>query len=77
MLEQFISEAGALYDEIQVELIEESTLDALYKKFDFEMIEYEGKSLVDGKKTIKLVRKLERAEPVRPSDNYDPRRWMD
>ena len=77
MLEQFLSEAGALYDEVQVELIEESSLKELYKKFGFETIEYEGKSLVDGKKTIKLVRKLERAEPVRPSDNYDPRRWMD
>lgn len=77
MLAQFLCEAGALYDGVQVEIIEESTLDALYKKFDFKVIEYEGKSLVDGKKTIKLLRKLERAEPMRPSDNYDPRKWMD
>ena len=77
MLEQFLSEAAALYDGVQVELIKESTLDALYKKFGFEMIEYEGESLVDNKKTIKLLRKLERGEPMRPSDGYDPRRWMD
>lgn len=77
MLEQFISEASALYDALQVELIEQSEAKELYKKFDFKEIEFEGKSLVDGTKTIKLLRKLERAEPIRPSDNYDPRRWMD
>jgi len=77
MLEQFLLEAAALYDALDVELIEESFVQEIYKKVGFTQLDYEGKSLVDGKKTIKLRRQLERAEPTRPSDGYDPRRWMD
>lgn len=77
MLEQFVLEAAALYDALDVELVEESFVIDLYRKFGFETLDYEGKSFVDGKKTIKLRRTLERAEPSRPSDGYDPRRWMD
>ena len=67
MMNQFLLEAGALYDEIRVDAY---TPDAIrfYEKFDFVR--------EDATKNI-MIKKLEKKEIVRPTDGYDPRRWMD
>ena len=65
MLAQFLLEAGELYEEIQVELVEVTR--SFYEKFGFEKLE----------NSDVLVKKLEKKPIVRPSDGYDPTRWMD
>ena len=67
MMNQFLLEAGALYEEIRVDAY---TSDAIrfYEKFDF--------IREDATKNI-MIKKLEKKEIVRPTDGYDPRRWMD
>lgn len=67
MMNQFLVEAGALYEEIRVDAYTSDAL-SFYKKFGFEKI--------DANNNI-MLKKLEKKEIVRPSDGYDPRRWMD
>lgn len=66
MMEQFLQEAAASYEQIQVrsnvkELIK------FYEDFGFERIN----------NSSTFIKKLEKKEVVRPTDGYDPRRWMD
>lgn len=79
MLEQLFIEAGALYENISISVLSESPALRFYKCHGF--IQYdngsEEKSFVDGSDVVTLIKRLERAEVKRPSDGYDPRRWMD
>ena len=78
LLEQFLQEAGAVYEDVRVRVVKESQAIAFYKKFGFEEIEKsEEKSIVDEQITITLSKKLERKEVIRPKDNYDASYWMD
>jgi len=66
MMEQFLVEAGAVSQEMQVQTYADERAVNFYEKFDF----------------IKLPKRVmsktfERQEIVRPTDGYDPRRWMD
>ena len=65
MMVQFLLEAGELYEEIQAEL-NDATL-GFYEKFGFQKLEDSNV----------LVKKLEKKVIIRPSDGYDPKRWMD
>jgi ribosomal protein S18 acetylase RimI-like enzyme len=65
MMEQYLLEAAVLYDEVF----------ALYHADTFGFYEKFGFKLEEEKKFI--VKKLQRKELIRPSDGYDPRRWMD
>lgn len=65
MMNQFLLEAGELYEEIEVYAYNDD-LKKFYTKFDFI---YDAKGM--------MLRKLEKKEVIRPSDGYDPRRWMD
>jgi len=67
MLTQFLQEAGVLYDSLVIESYAKEENIALLEKFGF--IKEENSSL--------LQIRLERKEVQRPSDGYDPRRWMD
>ena len=66
MMEQFLVEAGAVSQEMQVETYENERVVKFYEKFGFVTI---------GKSTMKKT--FEQKDIVRPSDGYDPRRWMD
>ncbi len=77
MMEQFLQEAATQYDQISVSVIQESPAVAFYEKFGFEKLSYNKQSPVDGKTTCTMLKKLEKKELIRPSDGYDPRRWMD
>jgi len=67
MMEQFLQEAAALYEEIQVDISQKPKAIKFYEKFDF----------IQNSDTLLLSKKLEKKEVFRPSDGYDPRRWMD
>ncbi|MDF1877730.1 GNAT family N-acetyltransferase [Sulfurimonas sp. SAG-AH-194-L11] len=66
MMEQFFLEAGAVYESLEVDTYGAAELISFYEKFGFT-------SSVD---TL-MIKKLEKKELTRPSDGYDPRKWMD
>ncbi len=69
MMEQFLQEAGALYEQLSVNVYNNQKTIRFYEKFGFEIIE--------NSKNIIMVKKLEKKEVFRPTDGYDPTRWMD
>lgn len=79
MLEQLFIEAGALYENICVSVLQESPAVRFYERHGFVLHEKSivEQSFVDGKDVITLIKKLQKADIIRPSDGYDPRRWMD
>ena len=66
MMEQFLLEAGAVYEELNVQTYEEPSCINFYTKFGF----------VSTQGTM-MQKLLKREEITRPTDGYDPRRWMD
>ena len=66
MMEQFLQESGALYKQISLSLIDNTEVEKFYKKFGFEKLD-----------NSTMLKKLELKEVVRPTDGYDPTRWMD
>jgi ribosomal protein S18 acetylase RimI-like enzyme len=64
MMDQFLLEAGALYNQISVDVKNEHI--EFYEKFGFKR--YKDNIYIKG---------FEIKEVVRPSDGYDPTRWMD
>ena len=66
MMEQFLQEAGTLYEELYIDISHKPKAIKFYEKFGFERLE-----------NNLLVKKLEKKEIVRPSDGYDPTHWMD
>ena len=78
LLEQFLQEAGAVYNKIEVVVLKESKAVSFYKKFGFiEQENSEQKSIVDEQITIILSKELQLKEVIRPKDNYDASYWMD
>ena len=78
MLEQLLLEAGAVFEQISVSVVKDSQAVKLFEKVGFTKVEAsEGKSLIDGSEIFTMLKKLEKKEVVRPTDGYDPRRWMD
>jgi len=67
MIEQFLQEASVLYEALKIDSFNKERNIKILKKFDFK--EKNDSSFMQ----ITLVKK----EIVRPSDGYDPRRWMD
>lgn len=67
MLTQFLQEAAVVYDSLEIECYTNTTIKALFEGFGFEAKE----------QSSKLFKILEKKELIRPSDGYDPRRWMD
>lgn len=69
MMEQFLQEAGALYEEIHIDITHKPKAIKFYEKFGFEKLQ-DSDNLV-------MIKRLEKREVVRPTDGYDPTRWMD
>jgi len=65
MMNQFLQEAGALYDTLWIDISEKPKAIKFYEKYGFE------------KESFLLKKKLEKKEVVRPTDGYDPTHWMD
>ncbi len=66
MMEQFLLEAGVVYEKLEVETYGQTQLISFYEKFGF----------TSEKETL-MVKKLDKKEIIRPSDGYDPKKWMD
>ena len=78
MLEQLLQEAAALYEQISVSVVHDSAAVKFYERFGFVRVEdSEKKSPVDGAEVFTMIKKLVQQEVKRPSDGYDPSRWMD
>ncbi len=78
MFEQFLLEAGALFEQISVSVLKGSKALKFYEKFGFVKVAgSDGKSPVDGSDVFTMIKKLVKKEVIRPTDGYDPRRWMD
>jgi len=67
MLEQLFLEAGSLYEKIKVNTLDDQSI-GFFKKFGF----IEG----DAENSI-MTKEISNEAVVRPSDGYDPRKWMD
>jgi len=67
MMNQFLQEAGAIYEQITIDITHKPKAISFYEKFGFERVD---DSLV-------LMKKLEKKEVFRPSDGYDSSYWMD
>ena len=67
MMDQFLQEAGEVYEQISVYTNNNQKAINFYTKFGFVMVE---------NKDI-MIKKLTKKEVVRPTDGYDPTRWMD
>jgi ribosomal-protein-alanine N-acetyltransferase len=76
MLTQFLQEASVLYPQVSVNVLDDSHAKSMFKKFGFEVLSKQ-KSYVDEKPSCVMVKKLEGVELVRPSDGYDPSKWLD
>ena len=68
MMDQFLQEAGAVYEEIFININAKPKSLKFYEKFGFE---------VRDENNFTLYKKLEKKEVFRPTDGYDPTRWMD
>jgi len=69
MMEQFLQELGALYENVTIDISHKPKAIKFYEKFGFEKVESSDK--------LVMRKQLEKKEVIRPSDDYDPTRWMD
>ncbi len=67
MLNQLFLEAGTIYDTLHVEIIKESKEITFFEKLGF--------VLQDNSTT--MIKKIENKAVVRPTDGYDPTRWIE
>lgn len=78
MLEQLFLEAGSFFQQISVSVLNDKKIIAYFEKLGFSQLENSsGKSPVDGAQVITMTKPISKEEVVRPSDGYDPQRWMD
>jgi len=69
MMEQFLQEAGAIYEQISIDITHKPKAILFYEKFGFEKLK-DSDNLV-------MIKKLEKKEVFRPTDGYDSSYWMD
>ena len=69
MMEQFLQEAGALYEKISIDITHKPKSIKFYEKFGFEKTR--------DKNNILLTKQLEKKDVIRPTDGYDATHWMD
>ena len=77
MLEQLCIEASALYSAISVNASTPISKAFLEKHRFCVVAGSNAISPIDGSESITMLRVLEEQEIKRPTDGYDPRKWMD
>ncbi len=78
MMSQFLLEAGAVFDTISLSVTKESKAISFFEKFGFQTKKLPlEKSPIDGCEVLTMVKELVKKEVIRPTDGYDPRKWMD
>ena len=68
MMEQFLQEAAASFDALSVDSYDVARYRDFFQKYGFSSLK---------ERPNILYKELEKKEIVRPSDGYDPRKWMD
>ena len=66
MMNQFLLEAASVYEQISVSIYKKDLVH-FYEDFGFIQID----------NSHRYIKNLEKKEIIRPTDGYDPRRWMD
>ena len=78
MLEQLFLEAGALFERISVSVLNNEKTVKYFKKFGFVEVENSlSKSPIDRGEVVTMTKELPKERVLRPTDGYDPRKWMD
>lgn len=78
MLEQLFLEAGAVFERMSVSVLNNEKTVGFFKKHGFVEVENSlNKSPVDGAEVVTMIKELPKERVVRPTDGYDPRKWMD
>jgi ribosomal protein S18 acetylase RimI-like enzyme len=78
MLEQLFLEAGALFERISVSVLNNEKSVSFFKKHGFAEVKNSlNKSPIDESEVITMLKELPKERVVRPTDGYDPRKWMD
>ncbi|WP_324171658.1 GNAT family N-acetyltransferase [Sulfurimonas sp.] len=78
MMEQFFIEAAASFEQISLSVLKDSKAIIFYERLGFTKVEgSNATSPIDKKPVFTMLKKLVRKEILRPSDGYDPRKWMD
>jgi ribosomal protein S18 acetylase RimI-like enzyme len=78
MLEQFLQEVAATHKHVSVSVSDDERSIAFFTKFGFYVVEgQKRKSYTTNKDTLIMKKDLQLKEVCRPSDGYDPRKWMD
>ncbi|MEA2098717.1 MAG: GNAT family N-acetyltransferase, partial [Campylobacterota bacterium] len=69
MMNQFLQEAGAIYEQISIDITHKPKAILFYEKFGFEKL--------DDSDSLIMIKKLEKKEVLRPSDGYDSSYWIE
>ncbi len=78
MLEQLILEAGSLFENISISVLDQKRPLSYFEKLGFHKLDNsKGKSPIDGSDVVTMVKSVSKEAVVRPTDGYDPKRWMD
>jgi GNAT superfamily N-acetyltransferase len=70
IMNQLLQEAAVVYEKISV--LSNKDSEGFYQKLGFFSLDDSG-----SKDVFTMLKKLEKKAVIRPTDGYDPRRWMD
>lgn len=78
MMEQLLLELGSIFEDVSVSVLENERSMKYFEQFGFTKVQNSNaKSPVDSKEVITMIKSISKETIVRPSDGYDPQRWMD
>jgi len=78
MMEQLLLELGSIFDDVSVSVLANERTMKYFEQFGFTKVQdSNAKSPVDGADIIGMIKNISDKEIIRPTDGYDPRRWMD
>jgi len=78
MMKQLLEEAGGIFTQIQVSILENDSVDVFFEKLNFKKVKDSQKfNVIYKENTIDMVVNVSNKVVKRPTDGYDPRRWMD
>ena len=78
MLAQLLQECGSLYENVSVSVLNNASTQDIFEKLGFAVVKNSNKkSPIDNAEVVTMTIKVPKEAVVRPTDGYDPTRWMD
>ena len=78
MMEQLLLELGSIFEDVSVSVLANEKTMKYFERFGFTKVQNsDAKSPVDRASVITMIKNISNKEVVRPTDGYDPTRWMD